>query len=188
MAAKFSTLVVALALVAGACSGGSADDNADGIATLRGPSELAADESNPLRIDIEEATLEFTRCMRDKGIDVPDIRFDASGAPVIPRELVEDVDLGSDEWKEAESECISIFQNASALQFSSDPELETVIQDQLREFSSCMRGESFTDFPDPVVGNGLPYPLSAFAEFSSDEFQDALDLCQDSLAFPDLAG
>lgn len=181
-------LGLGLVLVAAACSGSSTDAPADTVASLQDPAGRSAGGSNAVRIDIEEATLEFTRCMRERGIDVPDIRFDATGAPVIPPELVENLDLGSDEWKAAEGECSAIFQQAAALQFTSDPELEAIVQDQLRQFSGCMRGEGFQDFPDPNVGNGLPYPLSAFADYSTDAFQDALELCQDSLAFPELEG
>lgn len=181
-------LIVGLALVAAACSSANSDAPAADVASLQDPAERSQGGSDSTRIDIEEATLEFTRCMRERGIDVPDIRFDASGAPVIPPELVEDLDLGSDEWKAAEAECSAIFQQAAALQFTSDPELEAIVQDQLRQFSGCMREEGFRDFPDPNVGNGLPYPLSAFADYSTDAFQDALELCQDSLAFPELEG
>ncbi|NOX21514.1 MAG: hypothetical protein GXP36_00260 [Actinobacteria bacterium] len=181
-------LIVGFTLVAAACSGSNSDTPADSVVSLQDPSERSESGSGTSRIDIEEATLEFTRCMRERGIDVPDIRFDASGAPIIPPELVEDLDLGSDEWQAAEGECSAIFQQAAALQFTSDPELEAIVQDQLRQFSTCMRGEGFKDFPDPNVGNGLPYPLSAFADYSTQAFQDALELCQDSIAFPELDG
>lgn len=135
----------------------------------------------------EEATLQFTECMREEGIDLPDIRIGADGRPLLG-DISERVDITSRAFSNALNMCASILAEAGALDLGSDPELQAVIQDQLQSFSACMRENGVEDFPDPVPGfsgTGLPY---SFAELplGDPSFADAVEVCQEEVAFTGL--
>ena len=183
-AVRVAAIVVALAMVVGACGGDDADN--DGVASLNDdPSRGEADG----RQGIEDALLEFTRCLREEGLDVPDVQLDAEGAPMIGPEDVAGIDLDSPAVRAAFDACLPILTAAGAFSFGSDPELQALLQDSLQAFAECMRGEGISDFPDPDAGgSGVPFPITAFADFADDAFQDALDTCRDQIGFAGLDG
>ena len=99
------------------------------------------------------------------------------------------VDLSSREFQAAFASCASILTSAGAFSFDFDPELQAIFQDQLQQFSQCMRREGVPDFPDPIAGtSGIPYPIAAFEDFTSDAFQSALETCQQQIGFSGLGG
>ena len=140
-----------------------------------------------VRISFEEATLRFSACMREEGIDLPDIRLDSEGRPQLGN-LSEEVDLADPAFSAAFNACAPILTEAGALDLGADPELQAVIIDQLQQFSECMREEGITAFPDPVpgfTGQGAPYPLHQIP-FSAPGFAQAIEACQDEFTVPDL--
>ena len=53
--------------------------------------------------------------------------------------------------------------NTGALDLGAEDELREEINEELREFSRCMRANGVTDFPDPVpgfTGVGAPYSVA----------------------------
>lgn len=177
-------VVLVLALIAAAC-GGDDSANEEGVATLQ---DDTTDSTLPVqRQDIEDAVLEFSQCMRDEGIDIPDIQLDADGAPILDAANLQDIDLQSPEFQSAFTSCISVITDAGAFAFDFDPEIEAIIQDQLQQFAECMRREGIEDFPDPIVGgSGTPFPLSAFSDLGDADFQAALESCQQESTFSGL--
>ena len=71
-------LGLALTLGAAAC-GGSSDGGK--VATLGGPGDRAADgnAAGTKKKDPQQAALDFARCMRQHGVDMPDPKVDAQG-------------------------------------------------------------------------------------------------------------
>ncbi len=181
-------LLLMMVLVAAACGG---DDNADveDVASLqRGGAE--SDGEVAQRVSFEEAVLGFTRCMRDNGVEVPDLQVDADGQARIPTEALASIDTESPEFTRAFLECVAILTDAGAVSLQTDPELMGAVQDQLADFAACMRDNGLPDFPDPnpaFDGTGSPFPLSALNP-SDPRLTDALDVCQDLLAFPTVGG
>lgn len=176
--------LVATVLVANACGGDDVAED-DGVATLQDTTVVT--EEAPQRQDIDEAVLDFTQCLRDEGIEVPDIALGADGAPQLDPAQLQDLDLDSAEFQTAFDTCIGIIADSGAFSLELDPEIEAIIQDQLQAFAECMRREGIEDFPDPQVGgNGLPFPASAFTRVGDEGFQTALDTCQQETAFDGL--
>ena len=141
------------------------------------------------RLDFEAATLAFTECMRQEGIDFPDVRFDAEGRPLLG-EVMEDVDTASEEFTDALGSCAGILTDAGALDLATDPELQAVLVDQLAEFSECMRTNGITGFPDPdpaFTGTGSPYPLG-MVPFDDPGFEEAAGVCGETLGDIGLGG
>lgn len=142
----------------------------------------ASTTTTEARMDFEAATLEFTECMREEGIDFPDVRFDAEGRPLLG-EILEDVDTAGEEFAGALASCAVILTEAGALDLSTDPELQAVIVDQLAEFSECMRSNGVEAFPDPTPGfsgTGSPYPLGLIP-FDDPEMEGAAATCGEQL-------
>ena len=178
------SVVITLLVVAAACGGG--DDSSEGVLSLQDDDSAAM--TTTTRLDSDEAVLEVTRCMRDRGIDVPDIGITADGQlDLRPGDLV-GIDVESEAFREAFTSCIAVFQLSGGFDVSLDPELEALFQDQLQEFSQCMRENGVTDFPDPQTGSGTPYPLTAFADFADPAFQAALETCRQTVSFSGLGG
>lgn len=173
-------LVLVLSLLA-ACGG----DDADGedVASLSGGDGAGGDGG---RQGIEDALLDFTACLRDRGVEVPDVQLDASGAPIIRPEDIAGIDLESPEVQGAADACLPILTDAGAFSFADDPELQALLQDGLQEFAVCMRRQGITDFPDPDASAAIPFPITAFTDFADLGFQDALDLCRRQVGIPGL--
>lgn len=177
----------ALALVLAACSSGGEDTGA----TIPGSGDLAGTTTSlpgttttTIRASLEETALRFTACMRDEGIDIPDITIGADGRPILAG-IAEEIDTASEEFQSALTTCSPILAESGALDLSSDPELQAVVQDQLQSFSECMRDEGVASFPDPLpgfTGVGSPFPL---AQLPLDDpgFQAAIEACQSELTF-----
>lgn len=182
---RLLTLLLTLALVVAAC-GGDDEPEAEGVASIQ---SSGSDDGAPQRQEIEDAVLDFTQCLRDQGFEVPDIELDANGAPIIRTEDVAGIDISSREFQSAFASCTPILTAAGAFSFDFDPELQAIFQDQLQEFSQCMRREGVPDFPDPIAGtSGIPYPIDAFSDFTNDGFQTALETCQQQIGFSGLGG
>jgi hypothetical protein len=178
-------LVLLVAMIVAASCGGGDEASDDGVLSLEDDDTGAV--TSTTRLDADEAVLEVTRCMRDRGIDVPDIGVTADGQLDLRPEDLAGVDVDSEEFQEAFTSCIAVFQLSGGFDVSLDPELEALFQDQLQEFSQCMRDNGVPDFPDPQTGAGTPYPLTAFAEFSDPAFQDALETCRQTVSFSGFA-
>jgi hypothetical protein len=181
-------LLTFLVVVLAACGGGD-DEEVEEVASLSDTGASAGVETEG-RVSFEEAVLGFTSCMRENGVDIPDLQVDAEGQPRLPTGALAGIDTTSPEFTEAFVSCVGILTDAGAVSLSTDPELLGVIRDQLRDFSACMRSNGLPQFPDPnpnFDGSGSPYPLSAINP-SDPNLSDALEVCQDLLAFPAIGG
>lgn len=182
---KRTALLVATLLVVSACS---SDD--DGAPDVPDASDLDVTTSTTAptttteapTLGLEQATLDFTACMREQGIDFPDIRLDDQGRPVLG-DILDEIDTETVEFRGAIATCASILTQAGALDLRTDPELQAVIIDQLQDFSQCMRDNGLTSFPDPdpdFNGTGSPYPLELIP-LTDPAFQEATGACQELL-------
>lgn len=184
-------LIVSLGLLA-ACSpsedtSATIPSSADLVATTTTSTEVTT--TTVAQLGFEQATLQFTACMREEGVDLPDIRLDAQGRPVLG-ELLDAVDTSSVVFRGALASCSSILTQSGAIDLTTDPEIQAIILDQLQQFSTCMRDEGVTQFPDPVAtfaGTGSPYPLEQIP-FNDPAFAAAAGACQDIIGSLGVAG
>lgn len=192
------TAVVALAMVATACSGGDAE--ADGVATLEQDAEVAitdstddqpTDDGTPSDSDTETQMLEFAACMRDEGVDIGDPVVDADGnvtfgnlAPGAgggggrPEGLREGFDACGD--------LLDGVQLGGRGGPGGDVD-QTERQDAQLEFTQCLRDEGVdVDDPDfsepgqPGEGDGPRGPLQDL-DRSDPAVEAAMDACGDLL-------
>ena len=186
MARLVSALII-LMLIA-ACGGD--DDPADEPQEIEAVASLA--ESEPAEEEMtrprfEEGLLLFTACMRDQGVEVPDVPVDADGRPILSSDLVERVDTESPEFAVAFAGCVPLLTAASPVDLGADPELQAAVIDSLRRFSVCMRNNGVEEFPDPAPGwdgNGSPYPVADAFDTSDPDVDAALEECSKLISFP----
>ena len=177
-------LVVALA----ACSANAAGPS--GVASLESQGTGAESSAQPsASLDPETAQLEFAKCMREHGIDMPDPETAPGGGFTQRIEVGKD---DADKMQAAQEACDHILANAGNFRGELDPEQ----LDKMVDFAQCMR-EHGIDMPDPATNGkgGIIFRSNASASGSggpdnvtsdgldpaSPEFQAAQEACQSIL-------
>ena len=157
------------------------------VASLEDDEPEEAVEAATTRPGFDEGLLLFTACMREAGIDAPDIPVDPDGRPILSSELVESIDTESPEFALAFANCVPLLTSATPIDLGADPELQAVVIDSLRRFSVCMRENGVERFPDPAPGwdgNGSPYPVAEAFDTSDPDVDRALEECSRMISFP----
>jgi hypothetical protein len=140
--ARTLLLIALVALGAGACGG-------SGVASLTGAASGGGATTTTAPRDPEQAALDYVRCMRQHGIDMPDPQTDASGRTRLqlkagprsdPRKL-----------QAAERACGPLLKSGGT-----GKRLSPAAQDALVKFAQCMR-EHGIDMPDPSPDGGLTF-------------------------------
>lgn len=181
--------LVAATLALAACGGSSSSSGAQ-VATLdSGSSQSAAANTSTSTTSSEKSTqdilLEFTQCMRENGVDVPDPTFDENGQPQLGG-ANQAIDPSDPKFQAALQKCQSILQG---IQQQFTPENQQALQDAALKYAKCMRANG-VDVPDPdFSGNGGPGQGGAFGgniDQSDPDFEAANEKCQS--AFDGLQG
>ena len=153
LAAILAVVLLGLAFVASGC--GSSPSSEEGVAAL---DDTTTDETTTTETteeenastDPQEEALEWARCMRKHGIDVPDPDFSGGPGTVRVRVRGRGRDFGDAKFREAEKACGRPFRR-------SGPPLSEEKQEQLQEamlaYAKCMR-EHGVDMPDPEFQAG----------------------------------
>jgi hypothetical protein len=180
----------ALALVAVACGGSESSigvASLDDSTTTTVPVEAGSGGGD---VDLEEAALAFTECLRDEGLDVEDPDFDGEGG--LNFSFGEGFRRGpgeggagagpSEEFQAALEVCGELLEGLG--QRFERPDI-TEIEDNLLAFAECMR-DNGVDVADPDLSGGAGGPGGAvFFDFdvSDPSVEAALEVCQAELAF-----
>lgn len=148
----------ALVLLLAGC-GNDSDEAESQVATLVSDDDGLGDAADAAtRADAEttedlapdEAALEFSQCMRDEGLDFPDLAVDAEGN-IDLRAAFQSVDPQQEGFREAADSCRTVLDQAGfgggARQAIESPE----VQDALLDFSACVR-EGGYDVGDLTLG------------------------------------
>ncbi|HKA03819.1 MAG TPA: hypothetical protein VKD67_05800, partial [Acidimicrobiales bacterium] len=180
-------LGVAAITVLGACGGGSSPSAQ--VASLAGGqngTSTTTTSAPPSEADTQQAMLDFAKCMREHGIDMPDPTFDenggasfsagSNGSPADQAKL-------DDAQKACQSYLDKVKSNAPPM----DPaKVEEEKQKQLA-FAQCMRDHGI-DFPDPQVssnGGGIEVQQpGSGVDPNSPGFKEASDTCSAQVGLP----
>ena len=138
---------LALALVLAACAGGG---EGDGVASLGGSAQPTATTNGGGSSDPTQAALQFAKCMRQHGIDMPDPKVDSEGRMSITINGGRGK-LGPDDpkFKEAQQACQKYLPNGGKPAKPSAEQLQKALQ-----FARCMRQHGI-DVPDPGADGGI---------------------------------
>jgi hypothetical protein len=149
------------------------------LAACGGASDDAQGDGGISEADVEDAGLEYARCMRERGIDVPDPRPGVGGV----RGMLMDADSRNDRgFPEAERECRKYLQD---LVGEIDEDLRREFEEARLEFARCMRDEGF-DVHDSRSGAGPPAGGSSgegsvLGDLNPDDprVQEAMEACSE---------
>jgi hypothetical protein len=152
-----AALLATLVLVA--CGGGDDDAGGDGGISMG---------------DVEDAGLDYARCMRERGVDVPDPKPGVEG---LRRTFMDEDRRNDPAFREAERECQKHLQDLVS-QIDEDQRRE--LQDARLELARCMREKGF-DVPDPRSGppGGGSGEGGALGDLDLNDprVQDAMEAC-----------
>lgn len=137
-----------------ACGGSSeaADPGSDEIASLVDDTELTVTDGSDggdaaADVDIDEAALEFSECLRNEGLDVPDLGVDADGN-INMRDAFAEAGPGQDGFGEAMEVCGEILEGVAFGGGAGGARDDSAIADSFLELTECIRAEGFEDIPD----------------------------------------
>jgi hypothetical protein len=165
------------ALLLVACTGGGETPSATGAPVTT----ASAPPSTTTTVVSDVAVESFRTCLGEKGIEIEEIPFDATGHPRLDL-VMATLDFSDPAIAEAVSVC-SEHLEAGALEVGDDDLLRQVILDQLNEFSHCMVELGVEGFPDPVpgfVGVGSPFPVAEIP-YAHPAFANAVTVCRERL-------
>lgn len=139
----------ALMLVLAACGGDGADNTTPTLPMLNDQATEAEPDATTTTeaIDPEEAFQEYTECMREHGIEMPDPTSGDGGGVI----SIESESGDMEAFEEAGAACDPILEAAFG-EFELSPEQEAEMMDQQLAFAQCMR-DNGVDWPDPTSHN-----------------------------------
>ncbi len=179
-ALRLSVAICALALALSGCGDDGGADPGEKVASLGSTTPAGGDAAE--RIDFQDAVLDVSACLRERGFEVADPTFDDEGNPQLSPELAPGIDLGSDEFLDAFDDCATVLEEALPNPLASlDPELEARVRDRLAEYARCMRDNGVETFPDPRP-TGQPFALRDIISLGADaDVDSAQEACQSLL-------
>ncbi len=174
---RAAAALCALFLAFAGCGDDGGAEPAEEVASLGSSAPASGDAG--ARVDFQEAVLEVSACLRDRGFEVADPTFDDEGNPELSPELAPGIDLASDEFLDAFDDCATVLEEALPNPLATlDPELEARVRDGLGEFAQCMRDNGVETFPDPRP-TGQPFALRDIISLGADgDVDKAQEACQ----------
>ncbi len=154
------SLALVFVLLLSACGAAAADDGSDsgssgGIATLAddapSPDDSAGNDATSDDVaDTETQLLAFSACMRENGVDMEDPTVDAEGNVQFGRQPGAAIGgqggVSREEQQAAQEACGELLEG---IQLGGGERVDqTELEDQLLEYTSCMRDNGY-DMPDP---------------------------------------
>lgn len=117
----------------------------------------------------EEAVTAFVECLRDAGAIDADLEGGLEAAASV-------LDTTDPVVRDAVAGCASFLGPAQADALSADPEVRTLVAEQLRLFAECMRENGVEGFPDPA--DDLAFPSESIP-FDVPGFDEAMETCRE---------
>jgi hypothetical protein len=148
------------------------------VAGCGGDGETPASSSSKQGIDAatKKAMLQFSQCMRDHGVNMPDPTFSEGGARVTMRE---EKGADPDKQRKAEQACKSYQDKIKPPPVSEEQEKK--MKEAALKNAQCMRDHGI-DMPDPQFGEGgrmsQKIGPSSGIDPTSQKFQAAMKACQ----------
>lgn len=143
-------------------------------------------------VDPSEAPLQFAKCMREHGIDMPDPQVSDGGGVLVAIDGGPGAENGPDpkELEAANKDCQHFLEGAATGFDPPSEEDQKKMQEQALTFAKCMRDHG-VDMPDPQFGDGGTFSISVGAgpdgtgpsqdgpsvDFNSKDFQAASEVC-----------
>jgi hypothetical protein len=161
--------LVALALAAAALAVTACGEEAAG----------GASSTQDRRSQAQEAMLDYAKCMRDNGVDVPDPQF--NGGRVTQRGP--DGNVPEDKLRAAEEACREHMEKVEPPELSEEQKQE--MKDAALAHARCMRKHGIENFPDPTFdedgGAQIRMKEGSGVDPDDPDFQKAEEACRDEM-------
>ena len=165
-----AALLAAGALAVAACGG---DDTGGGNAS-------AADREREAR----NAALNYARCMREHGVDMPDPTFEDGGT--LQRGPMKEDNVPRSKVREAENACRKYMEDAEPPKLSDEEQQE--FKEAALANARCMREHGIESFPDPQFGeNGearIRIDKGDGVDPDDPDFKAAQEACKETMPKP----
>ena len=174
----WAVVAVAVTLVTAACGSGRGEGVASanqgkGAASGDGAQQGQRDEQRAK--DPEKAMLDFARCMRDHGVDMPDPKPGQGGMVTFEARPGDGPLPDESKFMEADKACRHLMGDAGPPELS--PKDQKEAQDAMLAFARCMR-ERGVEVPDPQPAGGIVAKIGEGPDPRSPEFQAAEKECR----------
>jgi hypothetical protein len=170
-------LALVLVFAVAACGGSPPDD---GVASLGGDGAAPANDNGAGNAsaskDPQQRALDFARCMREHGIDMPDPQVDDQGRVTVrvgPGQGGSRPDPGK--LEAAQKACGRLMGGGDG-----PAQIDPEARDAMVAYARCMRGQGI-DMPDPT-GEGMLLRRGEGPDPESEEFKQADKACNHHLA------
>jgi hypothetical protein len=160
-------LLLVLALAIGACGGGGGNNN--GVVSLDGGKATTTTRAGGGKANDRQRALNWARCLRQHGINMPDPTFDAQGRMAM--QMPAGVGPDDPKFKAAEQACQQYA--PSAAPEKADPQL----QQQMVAYARCMRQHGI-NIADPKPGEGINVDGDKGVNPNDPKFKAADQACQ----------
>jgi hypothetical protein len=180
-------LVVVVVVTAAGCGDGEDPDQVASLSTEDGASDTenggdgddgGGGDGEVSEEEAEEAMLEFTECMREHGVDMPDPDTSGPGGGAVfigPGGDGDEPDM--EEFEAADEACRHLIEGVMGPGRELSPEEEAEMQDQALAMAQCMRDHGI-DMPDPQFDEGgMISQEMRDIDPMSEEFQEAQEAC-----------
>jgi hypothetical protein len=157
--------VLALALALGACGG---SDKGDGVASLGGKATTTTSPGGGKSAARQKA-LNWARCLRQHGIDMPDPKFDAQGR--MAQQMPAGVGPDDPKFKAAAQACQQYAPSGAP------DKVDPQEQQQMVAYARCMRQHGI-NIPDPKPGEGISLDSDKGVNPDDPKFKAADQACQ----------
>ncbi|GIG85095.1 hypothetical protein [Plantactinospora endophytica] len=168
MRRRMSGIWLALPVLGLALAGCARADEAPGVATAQGGTGASPTASaSAAAMSNEDRRLEFAKCMRENGVEMPDPEPGQGGIRV-------QRDAGGDpaKTKAAMEKCRQLLPNGGQMQLNPEQ------VEQLRKMAKCMRENGVPDFPDPGADGSLQVNQGSGMKMDDPKFQAAMEKCR----------
>ena len=174
---NLAALGLGLALALAACGG---SPEGDGVASLggAGSADDNGSETASASKDPQQRALDFAKCMREQGIDMPDPQVDDQGRVTMrigggPGQGGSRPD--PEKLEAAQKKCGRLMGGGDG-----PGQIDPKARDAMVAYARCMRGQGI-DMPDPT-GEGMLLRKGEGPDPTSEEFQQADKACNHHLA------
>jgi hypothetical protein len=168
--------VLALALTVAACGGGKTS----GVASLAGATQTTSGGNAGGSQDERQAALNWARCMRQHGIDLPDPKF---GENLIEQRLPTRAEQDSPKFKAAQQACRQYLPDGGQPSPPTAQERQRALA-----FARCMRQHGI-GMPDPkITADGIDQPPPTGVARDDPRLRAAEQACGQSLPHDDKPG
>ncbi|MFY1674628.1 hypothetical protein ACN27G_32590 [Plantactinospora sp. WMMB334] len=168
MRRRMSGIWLALPLLGLALAGCARADDGPGVATAQGGGGAGPTASaSAAAMSDEDRRLEFAKCMRENGVEMPDPEPGEGGIRIQRRP-------GDDPAKTqaAMEACRHLLPDGGQVQLNPEQ------VEQLRKMATCMRENGVPDFPDPGPDGTMQLPGRGALKLDDPTFQAAMEKCR----------